>query len=183
MLSQTTRVASAPSESSPPGGNAAVERIAAVAASYSNLEYEIDAGRRASRDAHAERLQARAVGGAGTGHASGDTRRDRQGTIARIDDHGHPARERPELLHGLLEGVDIDIGRGEHDRADAGVDVLRIAQLAQALERQEGTHRMRDDVDAADRRVGDERLQRLDEAVARPERAFAVIGVVEELAA
>ena len=42
---------------------------------------------------------------------------------------------------------------------------------------------MGDDVDAADGGVGDERLQRLDEAVARPERALAIIGVIEELAA
>ena len=42
-----------------PLARAAVERIAEVAATYSNLEFEIEAGRRGKRDVHVERLFAR----------------------------------------------------------------------------------------------------------------------------
>jgi L-seryl-tRNA(Ser) seleniumtransferase len=42
-----------------PLGAAALERIAAVAGGYTNLEYDLDAGRRGARDTHAERLLCR----------------------------------------------------------------------------------------------------------------------------
>jgi L-seryl-tRNA(Ser) seleniumtransferase len=41
---------------------AALERIAAVAGGYTNLEYDLDAGRRGARDTHAERLLCRLTG-------------------------------------------------------------------------------------------------------------------------
>ena len=41
---------------------AALERIAAVAGSYTNLEYDLDAGRRGARDTHAEQLLCRLTG-------------------------------------------------------------------------------------------------------------------------
>ena len=42
---------------------AALERIAAVAGGYTNLEYDLEAGRRGARDTHAERLLCRLTGG------------------------------------------------------------------------------------------------------------------------
>ncbi len=41
---------------------AALERIAAIAAGYTNLEYDLEAGRRGARDTHAERLLCRLTG-------------------------------------------------------------------------------------------------------------------------
>jgi L-seryl-tRNA(Ser) seleniumtransferase len=41
---------------------AALERIAAVAGGYTNLEYDLEAGRRGARDTHAERLLCRLTG-------------------------------------------------------------------------------------------------------------------------
>jgi L-seryl-tRNA(Ser) seleniumtransferase len=45
-----------------PLAKAALERIAAVAGGYTNLEYDLEAGRRGARDTHAERLLCRLTG-------------------------------------------------------------------------------------------------------------------------
>ena len=60
-----------------------------------------------------------------------------------------------------------------------GVAISRI-ELAQAFERQHGSHAVRHDVDSSGARGRHDGQQHALEVVAGPHRAFAIIGVVEE---
>ena len=132
--------------------------------------------------AHAKRLDGGLLGGADPRYPARQFSRQRERAIVSRGDDGDLAGERADAVDRRREHVHVDVRRGEHDGADplhGGVAVARI-KLAQALEREHRAHAVRDDVDAAAARRRDEGQQHALEVVARPHRAFAVIGVVEQ---
>ena len=90
--------------------------------------------------------------------------------------------ERADAVDRRREHVHVDVRRGEHHGPDSvrnGVTMTRV-KLAQAFQRQHGSHAVCDDVDAAAARGRHNGLEHAFERIAGPHRAIAVIGVVEQ---
>lgn len=104
-----------------PLARAAVERAAEVAAGYSNLEYDLDAGERGSRHVHAERLLC-ALTGAG---AAVVTSNNAAATML--------------VLATLAAGREVIVSRGELVEIGGGFRVPDIMAQSGALLREVGT--------------------------------------------
>ncbi len=119
-------------------------------------------------DAHAERLQPVAVGGARADDATGDGAGEFERPIVGGRDHRDLVHVRPETRDARGEQVDVDVGGGQHHRTDprhrrlAGLG----AQHPEGFQRQQRPHRVGDDIDLARALRRGERLQEVLEGVA-----------------
>jgi L-seryl-tRNA(Ser) seleniumtransferase len=104
-----------------PLAEAALARVAAVAGGYSNLEYDLDAGGRGRRDAHAERLLTRLTGA----EAAVVVNNNAAATML--------------LLAGLARGREVIISRGELVEIGGGFRVPDIMAQSGAVLREVGT--------------------------------------------
>ncbi len=104
-----------------PLAGAAIERIASVAAGYSNLEYDLDAGGRGRRDVHAERLLA-ALTGAEAGLVVNNNAAAMLVTLA-----------------ALAAGREVIVSRGELVEIGGGFRVPDVLAQSGAVLREVGT--------------------------------------------
>ncbi len=113
--------------------------------------------------------------------ATGDETRHAQDPVAARGDHHEPEAAQVDPAHLGAEHVEVDIGLGQHDRRDPfqGLAVAPVAQPAHAFHRQERPHRMGHDHDRTGLCLG-QRLQGLDELVAREQGAVAVIDIMRD---
>jgi len=104
-----------------PLAEAAVQRVAALAAGYTNLEYDLAEGRRGRRDVHAERLICRLTGAA----AAVVVNNNAAATMI--------------ALAALAAGREVVISRGELVEIGGGFRVPDVMQQSGALLREVGT--------------------------------------------
>jgi L-seryl-tRNA(Ser) seleniumtransferase len=104
-----------------PLARAAAERAAAVAASYSNLEYDLTAGRRGRRDLHAERLLCQITGAEGAVIVNNNA----AATLV--------------SLAALAAGREVIISRGELVEIGGGFRVPDVMAQSGAVLREVGT--------------------------------------------
>jgi L-seryl-tRNA(Ser) seleniumtransferase len=104
-----------------PLGRAAVDRVAALAAGYTNLEYDLEQGTRGRRDVHAERLLCRLTGAA----AAAVVNNNAAATLV--------------VLAALAAGREVIISRGELVEIGGGFRVPDVMAQSGALLREVGT--------------------------------------------
>jgi L-seryl-tRNA(Ser) seleniumtransferase len=104
-----------------PLARTAVERIAALAPGYTNLEYDLAAGARGRRDVHAERLVCRLTGAA----AAVVVNNNAAGTLL--------------VLSALASGREVIISRGELVEIGGGFRVPDVMSQSGAILREVGT--------------------------------------------
>ncbi len=104
-----------------PLGRAAVERIAALATGYTNLEYDLETGRRGRRDVHAERLICRLTGA----DAAVVVNNNAAATML--------------VLAAMAAGREVVISRGELVEIGGGFRVPDVMAQSGALLREVGT--------------------------------------------
>jgi L-seryl-tRNA(Ser) seleniumtransferase len=104
-----------------PLGRAAAARVAALATGYTNLEYDIENGRRGKRDVHAERLICRLTGA----------------TAAVVVNNNAAATM--VVLAALAAGREVVISRGELVEIGGGFRVPDVMAQSGALLREVGT--------------------------------------------
>ncbi len=100
---------------------AAIQAVARVAAGYSNLEYDLEAGRRGARDVHAERLLCRLTGAESAVVANNNA----AATLV--------------ILAALAEGREVIVSRGELVEIGGGFRVPDVMAQSGARLREVGT--------------------------------------------
>jgi L-seryl-tRNA(Ser) seleniumtransferase len=104
-----------------PLAGAALDRVAALGAGYSNLEYDLGEGRRGARDVHAEALLCRLLGA----EASVVVNNNAAATLL--------------LLAALAEGREVIVSRGELVEIGGGFRVPEVMEQSGARLREVGT--------------------------------------------
>jgi len=104
-----------------PLSRAAIDRVAALAAGYTNLEYDLDAGRRGRRDVHAERAICRLTGA---------------GAAVIVNNN---AAATMLVLAALAAGREVIVSRGELVEIGGGFRVPDVMAQSGAVLREVGT--------------------------------------------
>jgi L-seryl-tRNA(Ser) seleniumtransferase len=116
-----------------PLSRSALDHISAVAADYSNLELDIDSGRRSRRDVHAEALILRLLG------KKTGLQLDRNSSLYRASVVNNCAAATFLVLNSLADGGEVIVSRGELVEIGGGFRIPEILRKSGAILREVGT--------------------------------------------